>query len=627
MRRQLAVVICIILLFGLTSCNSLVQGDETTKSDVSAEQDTVSESLTAEPTEENTEEPESDPVTGVTEVISAQFDLALPFSEGFAVVGKGGGTTAKYNYVDTEGNLLLEQWVDYAQSFSEGLACVGEDTGLWHKFGYIDTTGELVIPMDIMSSGSYCPGAFYQGYAEIYYGDGENYGSFFTNVIDREGNRLFDFWIDNLKLSKIGYDQRSGRSSELLAQMPEGGYYRTNEWMKAYVEGNFDEVIMYGQEEGTKKSYLVDSSGNLLRVIEGTVFKLGEDYYIRTDTKGPVEIYDRSWNLLDDKTYKEIEETEHGLYLAINTSGRYVLMNRYFTMFGEPYHEVKIVPDGYLTYSGMTYQWALRSSDGAEIFSIKKPMTECFYYELDCYTGNGYLENVRRIYAGTDKDSRQTTHIFDENGQILFSCTGVYKPEISLLTEDGMWLVEGEDKDMIFDQSGKQVFELPYAECKVYGANEEHIFLYAGIERKGMTGSPSKYVLLELTFSEGRWSCVEKGTESTIDFIPNIPGSRFVLTKNNESLIVSEGLRKGKVTLELTDGTVLEEDAEALTLAEDGLYIVEKYAEINGQKIKEARLKYKGENVSGAYENLDRLSEDYIAFCKDGKWGYLRIER
>ena len=627
MKRQLAVVMCVILLFGLTSCNSLIKEDETTKSGPSTEQDTVWESLTDEPTEESTEEPESDPVTGVTEVISVQFDLALPFSEGFAVVGMREGKSIKYNYVDIEGNLLLEQWVDYAQSFSEGLACVGESAGLGYKFGYIDTTGELVIPLDIMSSASYCPGAFYQGYAEFFYRDEENYGSYFSNVIDREGNRLFDFRIDNLKSSKTGYDQRSGRSSELLAQMPEGRYYCANEWMKAYVDGNFDEVIMYGQEEGTKKSYLVDSSGNLLRVIEGTVSKLGEDYYIQTDTKGPVEIYDRRWNLLDDKTYKEVEETDHGLYLAINTSGRYVLMNRYFTMLGEPYHEVKIVPDGYLTYSGLAYQWVLRGPDGAAIFSFEKPMTECFYYELDCYTGNGYQENVRTIYAGTDKDSRQTTHIFDENGKLLFSSKGVYKPEISLLTEDGVWLVEGEDNDMIFDQSGNQVLELPYAECKVYGANDEHIFLYAGIERRGATGSPSKYVLLELTFSEGRWSCVEKGTESTIDFIPNIPGSRFVLAKNNESLIISEGLRKGKVTLELTDGTVLEENAEALTLAEDGLYIVEKYVEINGQKIKEARLKYKGEVVSEAYDRLDRLSEDYIAFCKDGKWGYLRIER
>ncbi|MBQ4563115.1 MAG: hypothetical protein IJA58_01390, partial [Lachnospiraceae bacterium] len=96
---------------------------------------------------------------------------------------------------------------------------------------------------------------------------------------------------------------------------------------------------------------------------------------------------------------------------------------------------------------------------------------------------------------------------------------------------------------------------------------------------------------------------------------------------NDESVIISEGSREGKVKLEQIDGTVLEEDANELTLLEDGLYLVVNQVIIDGRSVREARLKYQGEDVSGVYENLDRLSEEYIAFCKDGKWGYLKLER
>lgn len=44
-------------------------------------------------------------------------------------------------------------------------------------------------------------------------------------------------------------------------------------------------------------------------------------------------------------------------------------------------------------------------------------------------------------------------------------------------------------------------------------------------------------------------------------------------------------------------------------------------------KEKDMVLDHKGEDVSRAYENLDGLSEEYIAFCKSGKWRYLKVER
>jgi len=64
------------------------------------------------------------------------FDVAWSFYEGFAMVQLNG----KWNFIDTEGKLLSEQWFDDAWDFHEGLARVKID-GKWLK---INTKGEIV---------------------------------------------------------------------------------------------------------------------------------------------------------------------------------------------------------------------------------------------------------------------------------------------------------------------------------------------------------------------------------------------------------------------------------------------------------------------------------------------------
>ena len=66
----------------------------------------------------------------------ARFDYTWGFSEGFANVALGG----KWNYINTEGKMLLEQWFDDAWWFCEGFAVVELD-GKWN---YINTEGKLL---------------------------------------------------------------------------------------------------------------------------------------------------------------------------------------------------------------------------------------------------------------------------------------------------------------------------------------------------------------------------------------------------------------------------------------------------------------------------------------------------
>ena len=53
-------------------------------------------------------------------VIEPQFDLALSFSEGLAVVRIKG----KFGFIDSLGKMAIEPQFDWALSFSEGLAAV-----------------------------------------------------------------------------------------------------------------------------------------------------------------------------------------------------------------------------------------------------------------------------------------------------------------------------------------------------------------------------------------------------------------------------------------------------------------------------------------------------------------------
>ena len=70
-------------------------------------------------------------------IIDPQFDEALEFSEGLAVVK----TNDKYVYIDITGKHIINQQCNSAYSFSEGLARM-EIGGKW---GFIDNTGAYVI--------------------------------------------------------------------------------------------------------------------------------------------------------------------------------------------------------------------------------------------------------------------------------------------------------------------------------------------------------------------------------------------------------------------------------------------------------------------------------------------------
>jgi len=87
-------------------------------------------------------------------VIALDFDHAMSFVEGLAVVEKDG----KFGYVTPDGAFAIVPQFEKAGSFSEGLACVQ----VKNKYGYINRVGEFVVE-PVYDLG----GSFSEGFARV----------------------------------------------------------------------------------------------------------------------------------------------------------------------------------------------------------------------------------------------------------------------------------------------------------------------------------------------------------------------------------------------------------------------------------------------------------------------------
>ena len=108
----------------------------------------------------------------------AKFDGAYSFSEGFAAVK----LNVKWNFINTEGKLLSEQWYDDAWFFSEGFAPVK----LNGKWSFIDTKGKILL--ERWYEDAY---PFSEGFALVRFEEKMNH-------IDTEGKLLSEQWYDEV---------------------------------------------------------------------------------------------------------------------------------------------------------------------------------------------------------------------------------------------------------------------------------------------------------------------------------------------------------------------------------------------------------------------------------------------
>ena len=105
-----------------------------------------------------------------------KFDWVSDFKDGFATVV----LNDKYNFINTKGQLLSQQWFDSVWNFKEGF----DKVKLNGKYNFINTEGQLLSQQWFDSVWN-----FKEGFASVYLSDKYNF-------IDTEGHLLSQQWFD-----------------------------------------------------------------------------------------------------------------------------------------------------------------------------------------------------------------------------------------------------------------------------------------------------------------------------------------------------------------------------------------------------------------------------------------------
>ena len=650
----------VLLMCGLAGC---------TGTDVSETDGPPPETAMEEKTEDSSGQDtvptnQSGAVVGTEQVVDAQFDVANPYSEGFAVVGKDTGSGMKYNYIDLDGNLLLQEWVDVAYSFSDGMACVGTkieqeeddyDHMQYYLFGYIDTTGQMAIEAEYVGSGYFHPLCFYQGYAEVqYYKTVDNeyfsYYELYCNVIDRQGNRLFDFDVE--LWDEYGYGGW-GPDYRLLTLNWQGlewyDYYYHNEWMRTYVSNPGHNSVL---EDGTT-SYLVGPDGSIINTLPGTIYEIGDGLYSNYSSRfiyfnngdsEPIGLYDSQWNLIREGMYNVLNsEWLEEIITVTNEDGGssslYRILDRNFQPVTEEiYRSFREVyendePVGYLVQDEQM-DWKYLDQELNEVFTFEgkfdsiQKLTNSYTYDepfsVTLYYGSSYDNSISAL--------------LDEQGRILRTVTDDYA--YYRIVNSEVLLENMSGHLTLVDPAGNDLLVIPLDGCSDTKTTEDVIRMTGYINSTEVQWAQT-YYFMNIAKVNGQWEIQEMQEITSDDYYSASLLADYAdeeaLMENDESsvwgMFVYEYTEDaGPVRLEDTSGKVLEPAQTALSLVEDNLYLVankiQPIEESWEYEAVEMYLQNTEQTLSvEIYEKLGLLSEDRIAFRENGKWGYLKLVR
>lgn len=579
-------------------------------------------------------------VNELTEVISPYYDEAYPYSEGYAVVGKQFDDQMKYNYIDLNGNLILDQWVDFADSFSDGLAVIGTQTELpaelihrtqedIYSFGYIDTNGKTVISQNYLGTIEFRPRPFYKGYAEINWIDCERLrtetliNSTWNNVINTNGEKQFEF--DNLTSSYPVDEGGDFRVLKALWNWEKENYAEFNPWMHDYVQGEeFEALILHHQD--TEKTILVNQSKEVLAEFEGLGFWID-------DEKDYFRVYSENGLLVADKTGKTImtgiNDVEKGLshhfvigniindrmiYQITDIDGNLLTNEKYVFVYPLENHYIIMTPEN---------RFGLLDEKGKEVVDFGDQLNSVTPLTV-------YVENQGNIKLPlvevdiVDENYKTVNRLYDLSGKLLCQSEGgnfeAIHSELIGLYNDGNY--------KLLNLNGEIELELPYPGFGVIQSitqQEFDLILY------DYDAQIRHY--FEITQTKEGWQAKEIADSPIGEWYWN-GDVENIIAHNEVSKINSAQSWMGDIELLDEKGNILVPMGEnqAVSLIENGIYIVAKEATEEvlsyGQvdvNLKDMRL-YCGDFVSDVYDELGQVSENRVAFKKDGKWGYLEIK-
>ena len=605
------------------------------------------------------------------EYIAAQYDYAGEFHEGRAVVGyaqDAGGM--QYYYIDTEGNVIAGPY-DYAADFCEGRAAVGVRTDAsqdawygWYDcyyYGYIDESGNEVIPLQYLMDDGWTKGlSFYDGLAEVSWFSDEHDYHVWTNLIDKNGNKVLP--VDILVADERGYgggdEWIDYRLLELLAPAKGawGTYYCYNSIQQARYNGNQKDItrVYNGME-----TLWLDKNLEIVDSKLGYVDQLSDDPVLYAVYNGSHTAYSDAavtGKLVDEsgrvilKGFSDCEIWHNEYLYATYTESQQTdagWQNHYtyqiYTLNGgeyDPGYDIySVTGDGYLVRENYdensgTADWIVLDQNFVEVLTVRARSVEqaSEYGSFNGSWGYQWLP-LYQVYDFVDGQTKQ--YYVDVNGQRILDA--VYDGEQRLDPTLGCIIANDGNNVVLCDYDGTILAKIEginrfYSESYYGVMNEE---LYVGYSYDSVSYSEGERSYYQITRNGNGLDVVKVDAtyleDGYITVLTEDLTKEKVIRKNAVSAL--RGLaydRETPLTVEYQGNVIAK--VSAASLISNGLYktgdsVV--YDENSwSYQVRDISLRAAESDWSSAtYEDMGYLSENFISFRVGGKWGYLKVVR
>lgn len=592
--------------------------------------------------EEAGQDPFSDAVIrAMEEVIPEQFDFAAPFCGGYARVGRLlEDGTMKYFFIDESGQAISGEY-DMLTDFREGLALVGTQNSDYEenyyetfRYGYIDTTGREVISLESEVYGL----PFYEGMAEIYWYDES--GTVYSNLIDREGNKVLPFDCVDVDMGYGGYglDWRDGRVLPLTGR-EEASLWAWNPVQFGRVEGSFP-VEVY---DGTQTCWLAEDF-SVVETREGYRQKVGEDLYIYYTS--PEDLWEigtlmnEAGETLAEHVSGYVEEMEDGCLLLqfegpANENGYSTWYSAIYSRTGErlseDYAALKEWTGGYIVSKelGENRSITVTDRDFNPLFTTEGNDVSQIGAGYAWEFGGVELENAPALFfrsytyeSGEGVSSGR--EIVDAAGQVVLAD----EPGSSLSALSDRYLVrERENETVLYGMDGQQLAVLSGI-INLNPAVQEGLYSYRTAEDREAGIYQNRFAYLEE--QNGQPALTDTDYEMYLDYNLYRPQELLaegVLAENKQSAL--RGPVDVTQPVSLWQGDAQTAEAAGLSLIGNNLYkqaghvvFLEDWYdwEIGEVSLHTAD----GSWSSAVYEDMGVLSYNFISFKRGGKWGYLK---
>lgn len=207
-------------------------------------------------------------------VINPQFEIAMPFSEGLAVVSlnRGGPGSREVGFIDKTGKFVINPQFSLAWPFKNGLAAVR----LGERWGFVDSAGKLVVNPQYAMALPFST----EGIAGVRV-EGGKWGAidktgkmvinpqFDGNFLSRGGSRILELIDPRVEdISRVAYSEGLAEvsSGEKHGYVDTSGRYVLNpqfDYAQPFIDG-LAWVVANPNDSGEVKVGYIDKTGNFI---------------------------------------------------------------------------------------------------------------------------------------------------------------------------------------------------------------------------------------------------------------------------------------------------------------------------------------------------------------------------